>query len=159
MTYLVILGLLLDAGAQPSAPPVGRVAEISLRAFAKQLVLPAYPAVDVKAERTGVAVAELYLDKQGKVSHVQVLQAPSSTIAESVGDAVVRSVFQATGEWSVPTIVGKLTFYFICDEGHYQVFQAPDAPTNIRGDGVACRPTSGRQKLTDPKRPTGKRTQ
>jgi TonB family protein len=85
-----------------------------LREHAIKTVRPIYPADALRNRQTGVVVVNARITNTGEVSGVQVLEAPSESIAVSVSQAVARWRFTPIlGFKERPEAVsGKLTFYF-----------------------------------------------
>lgn len=89
------------------------VGEDGMRKSAKTSVLPAYPDTSVKNKKSGVAVAELQYDGEGKVTNVKVLEAPDKDIDKAVETALRKWTFKPSTINGRPiSVKGKLTFYF-----------------------------------------------
>lgn len=94
------------------------VPEGVLRRLAKKTVLPGYPEASQKRGTAGRAVAQLDVDKEGRITSAFVLEAPDEEIKQAVLDAARRWEFNSafTGDERKPVrIRGKLTFYFVID--------------------------------------------
>jgi TonB family protein len=99
-----------------------------LRAHATKVVRPAFPADASRHQQTGVAVAEVHLNPAGLVSQVEILEAPTPSIAQSVSEAVAQWQFtpftMSSGE---PMLLSaKLTFYFEMKGGKGVVLNPAD---------------------------------
>ena len=109
-----------------------RVAEVVLRSHAIKAPLPAYPQVSLKRASKGVAVAEVTVDRNGKVVSVVALQAPDTNINSSVCEALkmweFRPFYTETPHEPVTTI-GKITLYFDIVNGIGQI-QSPTFPSS-----------------------------
>lgn len=88
--------------------------------MAIKIVRPAYPQDALRKKETGVAVARIHLSLEGAVEHVEILEAPSASIGNSVKQALVQSRFESTdgrnGDGPVK-FSGKLVFYFEIQDG------------------------------------------
>lgn len=100
---------------------VATVPEKTLRKFAKIVVMPKYPDASQRAGAQGVAVAHLDINEEGTVSKVELLEAPD----EATGSAVVMALKMWTFERPIEDttgkpirLSGKLTFYFVIENGH-----------------------------------------
>ena len=108
------------AGLQ--APKAIKFSEAILRKKAARTVRPSYPATSRKQGVQGVAVAQLEIDEKGRVSHVDILEAPDAAIKEAVTNATMQWEFIPSTIGGEPVrIVGKLTFYFVMDKGKARV--------------------------------------
>jgi TonB family protein len=97
----------------------GTVSEVALRRLAIRKVIPVFPEDAIKAKAQGVAVANVRLDERGEISAVEILQAPHESIARATADAVRNWAFyfDLKKEKKPLCISGKLTFYFVVENG------------------------------------------
>ena len=91
-----------------------RVHENHLRTKAVVSFMPKFPAAARREKAGGVAVAQITVDQEGRVSNVEVLEAPHPSIREAVKEALYRWRFSRfTIKGKALTVRGKLTFYFV----------------------------------------------
>jgi TonB family protein len=94
------------------------VPEGVLRRLAKKTVLPDYPEASKRRGTAGRAVAQLDVDKEGRITGAYVVESPDEETKQAMLDAVRRWEFNPafTGDERKPVrIRGKLTFYFVID--------------------------------------------
>lgn len=121
LSVFLLLGALYGATAIVAAgvqEDFAIVPEGVLRRLAKRSVLPDYPEASKKRGTAGRAVAQLDVDKEGRITSAFVLEAPDEEVKQAVLDAVRRWEFNSafTGDERKPVrIRGKLTFYFVID--------------------------------------------
>ena len=114
---LTVAGMLMISSvAANGSPMVIRVAELSLRKSVVTSVMPTFPQDAIRRRVSGVAVAQILFDADGKVIRSKILEAPDA----STGDAVIAAVKQwkihpQTVNSEPVQIRGKLTFYFVID--------------------------------------------
>lgn len=97
------------------------------RGHATMAELPVYPPSAIASGHVGVAVVELQVSEAGKVTRVQVLEAPDQAISSAVDAAVKRWIFQpfvATQGKKAFAARGRLIFYFRVAEGKPLVVDA-----------------------------------
>ena len=95
----------------------GTITEVSLRNHAIKTVLPEFP-YEAQAQRaTGVAVAQVFLDTEGALKSVKVLQSPHPSINQAMLTAINQWVFEVNDRQDQTPICfnGKLTFYFVIE--------------------------------------------
>jgi TonB family protein len=109
-------------------PYLASTSEAVLRASALKIVRPAYPLGAVQSRQTGVAVAQIYVDDRGLVGKVEVLEAPSPSIAESVREALGRWKFEPEMDGRGVEVRGKITYYFVISKDKSAVLEPKDAP-------------------------------
>ena len=96
---------------------VVRVGEDGIRKSAKTSVMPVYPKAS-KNRAKGVAVAELQYNGKGVVSEVSVLESPDRYTGQAVSNALWKWTFTPSKLNGKPvSIRGKLTFYFVVENG------------------------------------------
>ena len=110
---LIILTLLITAQDALSV----KVSELILRKMAIRSITPHYPSTSVKTRKTGVAVAKVQIDQNGKVKTITVVQAPDAAISEEVRAAVRQWTFNIPNDMHLDDKTGRLlsstlTFYF-----------------------------------------------
>jgi TonB family protein len=128
--FLLVLWLLVYGGMGCNKPAKSfTTAEINLRRMARKRSQPIYPEDALRDFKTGVAVAEIHLDERGRVVGVDMLEAPSISIRNSVSEALEHWRFDpALDENGKPALLsGKLTFYFEIKDGKGIVFDPADA--------------------------------
>lgn len=130
-----------------AAPVLGQVKrnELSYRAMVINGPKPVYPGALAARRVSGVAVASILVDADGKMQTVVVLDAPDPLIADAVRTALQRWTFrpQLAGpspEQVRPTAVtSKLTFYFHVRNGAGLVLNPSEMPGGRPVPGI---PTS-----------------
>lgn len=106
-----------------------RLSEAVIRKRAVKVVMPVFPEASKNRGTTGVAVAEIEIDRTGTVSRVEVLEAPDSDIKSAVAGAVKQWRFKpATLSGTAVKVLGKLTFYYTADHGKSVVRNPEDVP-------------------------------
>jgi len=103
--------------------------ERNIRSRASVVIAPIYPEDAIRASQGGVAVAEILVNEGGSVFRVDILEAPSPSIAAAVVHAL--SLWQlepATLQGKKSRFAGKITYYFVIKEGRGRVFAPDDAP-------------------------------
>ena len=90
------------------------IAESTLRSFATREVLPIYPA---NSSACGVVVAELRIDRAGKLKQATILEAPDKSTRDASYAAVSDWEFKPPSRKPISNVeyVGKLTFYFVSE--------------------------------------------
>jgi hypothetical protein len=127
-----IIFALFDTNAAVAArhPMRGRISEIFLRSIATTVAVPLYPESAIRKNASGVAVADVVVNEDGRAGGVTILEAPDPAIAASLRDALYSWTFQAhfsAGETSIlPT--GKITYYFVLSDGKGAVYPPSSAP-------------------------------
>ncbi|HEX8137535.1 MAG TPA: energy transducer TonB [Pyrinomonadaceae bacterium] len=100
------------------------VPEAVLRNLAKTSVMPRYPEASRKRGSQGRVVAQVDVDKAGRITEVTVLESPDEEIKSTVVEAIKQWQFGSAyaGEQRKPVrIRGKLTFYFVIEGGDARV--------------------------------------
>lgn len=110
------------------SPTEVTTSELVLRSHAIYEARPRYPEDAITHRIAGVAVAKVTVSLQGHVQHVQILEAPSPSLARETASAVQRWRFLPWPENQL-TITGKLTFYFLLHGDHGTVM----SPSEIDG--------------------------
>jgi len=109
--------------------------ETTVRSWISKEVLPDYPRSAKLHHEVGVAVAELYLDGRRQVSAVNVIDSPSSIIADAVRQALLRWKFtDPPAQSHVPAAKAKITLYFAQIGSGYRVFDPHDLPRDAHID-------------------------
>jgi TonB family protein len=91
-----------------------RVHENHLRTKAVASFMPKFPEAARREKVGGVAIAQVTVNHEGRVSNVEVLEAPHPSIKEAVREALYRWRFSKFAIKGKPlTVRGKLTFYFV----------------------------------------------
>jgi TonB family protein len=102
--------------SQSSSLP--KMSESGLRSMAKSIVKPEFPPEAIHLRQTGVAVAKMTVDENGKVAKVEILEAPSKSIGTSVLTALLGWHFDPSAMNGQPTgFTGKVTYYFVFQKG------------------------------------------
>ena len=113
--------------SQPKSLP--RMSESGLRNMAKSITKPEFPPEAIQLRQTGVAVAKMTIDENGKVAKVEILEAPSQSIATSVLTALSEWHFDPATMNGQPTgFTGKVTHYFVFQKGLPVVLSPAEAP-------------------------------
>lgn len=96
-----------------------RVREHNLRRRVTKLGLPTFPEEAKRTKTTGVAVAAISIDEEGRLKSIEVLQAPHPSIAKAMSDAIRQWVFEVKWSENEPKLClrGKITFYFRIERG------------------------------------------
>jgi protein TonB len=124
---LVLMEIMFLCGvlAQPcgaGSEKVVKISEANLRRRAVSTVLPPYPAEAIKTKTRGVVVIQIKVDGNGVTTDVEVLQAPSGSIADAAVSAVRQWKFEQAAIKGEPVnLLGKLTFYFELKRGKARV--------------------------------------
>jgi TonB family protein len=106
-----------------------RFGEYPLRQIATRRVKPVYPEEAARSNSQGVAIAELEINENGRVSTVRVLQSPHEAISAAVSEAVKQWSFRPqTIDKSPVSIVGRLTFYFRMEDSIPKVLNPDEVP-------------------------------
>lgn len=100
--------------------------EWGLRTAATTAPKPEYPAASLTTKVAGVVVASVRFDLDGKLSTVEILEAPDAHTAAAVRDALARWIVPPTQTKS--PIRGKLTFYFQVRDGKGVVLDPDEMP-------------------------------
>jgi len=108
--------------------PLVSFSEYSVRASAVRVVHPKYPPTAFRQHQTGVAVAQVYVNDDGAVEKVDLLQAPSEAIAASVREALKQWKFGPELVTPGGEFTGKMTYYFVISRGKPAVFEPKYAP-------------------------------
>jgi TonB family protein len=80
--------------------------------------MPVFPARALKNRSEGVTVFQIQVNKQGAVTSVDRLEAPDDSTAQAAERAIRKWKFQSPTIRGNPVpISGKLTFYFVIENG------------------------------------------
>lgn len=116
LTLLVTLSGLRCAAPQPCMELTAR--EDTLRDHAAKQVQPVFPAEAVKANISGVAIAKVRINEQGKLTAVDIVEAPHRSIAQATTEAIKQWEFKFyENSGTAECFSGKLTFYFVIENG------------------------------------------
>jgi hypothetical protein len=138
---VALLGL-LSAGVRQEAVRQ----EIPIQRFhglAASTVVPVYPPTSLQHGTAGVAVARLSVDSLGRVSNVEVLEAPDEAIKASLEAALVAWRFPSTPTREGSAMQGRVVWYFVIDNGRGLVL----TPTEMVGRTAGTSPTAPRDAL------------
>jgi hypothetical protein len=129
---VVTLALVLPicADAAPFQGEVNR-SEWGLRTAATMAPKPEYPAASLTTRVAGVVVASVRFELDGKLSTLEILEAPDPHTAAAVRNALARWVVpptQVLGRETKSLIRGKLTFYFQVRDGKGVVLDPDEMP-------------------------------
>jgi TonB family protein len=105
--------------------------QLTIREQAIWKVDPTYPEDDIRMGVSGVAVAELDVDEKGSITDLEIVEAPSPSIEEAMAKAIRQwrftpTILKRTGKpvgWH-----GKVTYYFVIENGRGAVYAPKDAP-------------------------------
>ena len=125
--------------------PMAKMAEQSSRSLALVKPTPLYPGGSIENGVSGVAVAEILVNNDGLVDHVNVLQAPDLSIREAVRNALAKWEFMKVTPEEYPdgiSFSSKLTFYFELENGQGFV-RNPESIERERPEVTAARVKSG----------------
>ena len=106
-------------------PGLVKLSEPALRWSAVDVMVPSYPAASIIRRSSGVAVATVQVGAEGRVRRVDVEQAPDSDIAHAMRAAIGKWTFtpiSVAGSDVKRPLLGKLTFYFVLQNGRGSVF-------------------------------------
>ncbi len=121
---LAVALLLLLTATSPAAQ--SRRGEGAFRQGATERVMPVFPAAALERRSAGVVVLQVTAEPNGHVGDVVVLETPDSDIGTAARAAAL--------EWRFPmaarTVQGKLTFYFVIENGRGVVRN----PEQMRGN-------------------------
>jgi TonB family protein len=116
LTLLFALSGLTCTRPQPCLELTAR--EDTLRDHAIKQILPAFPPEAANANISGVAVAKVRINENGKLTSVDVVEAPHPSIAQATAEAIKQWEFKFYENSSTPECFnGKLTFYFVIEDG------------------------------------------
>ena len=94
------------------------VTEFTLRKYIVKSEMPLFPKLSLRRKSQGVAVCQVRLDSEGRVTEVAIWEAPDQLIAKAVDRAVHAWKFKPpTLRGKTVPLVGKLTFYFQIQNG------------------------------------------
>ena len=113
---LLVGALLLLSASGEGSQLSSKVTEHSLRTLATVAPKPSYPAASVRAKATGVAVASVVVGTDGKMSLVDVLEAPDAHIRQSVAAALSEwrvQPYRRKDEKENREMISRLVFYFV----------------------------------------------
>jgi TonB family protein len=149
-TLAVTLGLLavLSGAITPIDAQVRTVkmAESSIRRVARHKTMPTYPPPSLSQKHSGVAVAAIATDENGRVSTVSLLQAPDDAIGEAVRTALLQweiDPVTVSGRTERFGVQGKVTFYFRLDGPRGRVFNPDEIPGGPKPEPASGPPSSG----------------
>lgn len=102
--------------------------ESQMRQLVKLMVRPVYPKDAIRRNICGVAVVEVRINVDGKITGLDVVEAPSDSIAKSVFEAVSEWKFAPHTSAGRRVIVhGAITFYFVLNDSTPKVLDPKDA--------------------------------
>ena len=143
--WVALLGAAASPGASQDAVGVAKTSENGLRRLATDAPKPVYPVESLKANKTGVAVAQVIVETDGRPT-VEVLEAPDEHIAAGVKIALSRWTFKPLmAQGSVYRAQARLTFYFRIDSGKGIVLNPDEMPGGAEKPKPA--PTTGATPL------------
>ena len=133
-----------------------RTAESGIRRLATQKPAPVYPAASIAQKRTGVAVAAIVSQPDGRVATVTMLEAPDEAIGAAMREALLKWVIApmtVQGRTDPYGVSGKVTFYFRIEKGQGRVLSPEEMPGGpmpepaggppARGPGTGTPPVTG----------------
>jgi TonB family protein len=117
------LGAYSQSGNDAPENDIGLVSsERGFRLEAQRKVMPAFPDEALKAGAQGVVVLSLYQDAEGLAAKIKVLESPHPAISEAAIKAVEQWKWRRFVKGGIGRPVqGKLTFYFIIENGSGRV--------------------------------------
>lgn len=127
---LVICVCQFALAAQETTPVVSSAytSEGVLRKAVRIPVRPGYPADAIRQHLTGIVVVQVQF-LRGRFSGVTPLESPSAAVTSAVLDAVSKWRFDFTPEErELPDFSGKLTFYYVFQDGGPRVLYPSEAP-------------------------------
>jgi hypothetical protein len=107
------------------------MSESSIRRVATSKPMPLYPAESLASKRTGVAVAAIASEPDGRVTRITVLEAPDEATGAAVEEALAKWVIPPVTVAGRPQpygVQGKVTFYFRIESGRGRVANPEDLP-------------------------------
>jgi hypothetical protein len=157
LSLIVILSV-AGAGAQraPGEQRLVNLGEWSARALAVVAPAPEFPVASVAAGRSGVAVAAVAFDVEGRMTTVVVLEAPDSQIGDALRAALLTWTFRPArypgpdGNWVQAGGRARLTFYYDVVAGKGRVRGADEMP------GARVPPRPARNDDAPPPPPPGR---
>jgi hypothetical protein len=121
----LLLALTWAGSAQTSMPPLAHFGSTALLKWTAKTKVPSYPSESVKANVTGLAVADLKIDQHGRVTSVAVDRAPDEAIRKAVSNAMFAWSFREAKIRGVAhRMEGRVFVYFRIEEGVPRVIVA-----------------------------------
>lgn len=130
---IVALSLSAAACDADTVPEPLQAHEAGLRRIAIEKPEPEYPLTSIEQRVSGVAVASVLIDVDGRTKRVEVLEAPDEQIAASLKKAIAQWRFpppSIIGSSEHFEMTGKLTYYFDVIDGK-GVVSSPEARRNL----------------------------
>ena len=150
---MVAFALVLSMAACRSGPLARKALtqdELGFRRAAIRQVVPSYPTSLLSIGVSGVAVANVALQGDGTVDHVEILQAPHRDIAEAMVTALKQWTFppvRLPGTYLNATVSSKITYYFSVSEGRGVVRSPEEQAQFLRGSEPSRVPVPGEGAL------------
>ena len=140
IVWLALLPALAQStGLHSQGVRTRKISESGLRRLANKVVLPEFPRDAIRARKAGVAVAFLDINERGAVVKVETLEAPSPSIGAALSRALSHWSFTPPLAEDIPMKMhGKLTFYFLFQNGKPVVLRPDEAPF-VGCQGSSCR--------------------
>lgn len=142
-----------DFLARARALGAGRIAGQNIRELATNKPMPRYPRRSVAEGASGVAVAEVLVDRDGSMERVRILQAPDASIARATEEALRQWVFTRV---TPPThreglaLWSKLIFYFEIENGVGRVRIPEHVERGRRRQGFTTVSTQTFEEISEP---------
>lgn len=113
----------------PASPIQVIFAERDFRKLATTTVAPKYPDDAIRSAKTGISIALVQVSINATIISIHIIKAPSAAIAEEMRHALQQWKFQiARDQGGQPiSFEGKLTYYFVHEEGQWKVFSSMDS--------------------------------
>jgi TonB family protein len=106
-------GVPIGSLLEPRSLQVLTLDDAGLRQLAITTFRPAYPAASLANRVTGVVVASLTIDVNGRTRTVEIIEAPDAATGRAVRDALVQWAFRPLEVAArVEAIAGNIIFYF-----------------------------------------------
>jgi len=123
-----------------------RTAESGIRRLATQKPSPVYPPASIAQKRTGVAVATIVSQPDGRVTTVTVLEAPDDATGAAVREALLKWVIApmtVMGRTEPYGVSGRVTFYFRIEKGQGRVLSPEEMPGGPMPEPASGPPAGG----------------
>jgi TonB family protein len=108
-----------------------------IRRMALASPIPRYPDSSLVNRTEGLVAAAIAVNAQGRITSIEILEAPDSAMGRSAREALWRWRFRISSEMSKrrTRITSRVVFYFVLDHGRGMVLNPKDAAA-LKGRGT-----------------------